>query len=130
MLNSLWDHISTGTVHWELNEMHINDVLIKFTKMRSIYFTILEQFDDIEQRGEIGYCLERFEKIVQIDMSSDLGIEYFSNLNAHCNSLISIESRLPFGFDDLDRYTYGGLPTHDACLFIIMAQPEIGRAHV
>ena len=112
------------------NENHIKDLLIKFVKLRLIYFTMLDQFDDIEKNGEVGDCLRRFEKIVQLDMGDDLGIEYFENLENHCNSLLSIESRQPFGFRDLDRYTYGGLPTNhsDTCLFIIMAKPGLGKS--
>jgi len=106
-------------------EKYVKDILIKFIKLRLIYFTMLDQFDDIEKNGEIGDCLGRFEKIVQLDMGDNLGIEYFENLENHCNELISITSRSPFGFRDLDKYTYGGLPTNDACLFIIMAQPRI-----
>ena len=104
--------------------------MIKFVKLRLIYFTMLDQFDDIEKNGEVGDCLRRFEKIVQLDMGDDLGIEYFENLENHCNSLLSIESRQPFGFRDLDRYTYGGLPTNhsDTCLFIIMAKPGLGKS--
>ena len=58
-------------------DAYVKDILIKFTKMRKIYFTMLEQFEDIEERGDIGDCLSRFEKIVQLDMMGDLGIEYF-----------------------------------------------------
>jgi replicative DNA helicase len=114
----------------EYEEKHIKDLLIKFVKNRSVYFTILEQIDEIEQTGEIGDCLSRFEKIVQIDLSDDLGIEYFDNLENHCNELISVDDRTPFGYEELDKYTYGGLPSHDACLFIIMAQPGLGKSQL
>lgn len=109
-------------------DAYVKDILIKFTKMRKIYFTMLEQFEDIEERGDIGDCLSRFEKIVQLDMMGDLGIEYFSNLEKHCNDLLSIEKRQQFGFEELDRTTYGGMPTDDTCLFVVMAQPGLGKS--
>ena len=112
------------------DEKYIKEAIIKFTKNRSIYFTILEQVEEIEETGEIGDCLSRFEKIVQLDLSDDLGIEYFENLENHCNELISVDDRQPFGYEELDKYTYGGLPTHDACLFIIMAQPGLGKSQL
>ena len=113
----------------DFDEKYVHDILIKFTKMRQIYFTMLDQFDDIEQKGEIGDCLARFEKIVQLDMISDLGTEYFSNLENHCNDLISIDAREPFGFRELDKLTYGGLPTkNEACMIVIMAQPGLGKS--
>lgn len=113
----------------DFDEKYVHDILIKFTKMRQIYFTMLDQFDDIEQKGEIGDCLARFEKIVQLDMISDLGTEYFSNIENHCNDLISIDAREPFGFRELDKLTYGGLPTkNEACMVVIMAQPGLGKS--
>lgn len=114
----------------DYEEKYIKEATIKFIKNRSIYFTILEQVEEIEETGEIGDCLSRFEKIIQLDLSDDLGIEYFDNLENHCNELISVNDRQAFGYEDLDKYTYGGLPTHDACLFIIMAQPGLGKSQL
>lgn len=113
----------------DYDEKYVHDILIKFTKMRQIYFAMLDQFDDIEQKGDIGDCLARFEKIVQLDMISDLGTEYFSNLENHCNDLIAIDAREAFGFKELDKLTYGGLPTkNEACMVVIMAQPGLGKS--
>jgi replicative DNA helicase len=114
----------------DYEEKYIKEATIKFIKNRSIYFTILEQVEEIEETGEIGDCLSRFEKIIQLDLSDDLGIEYFDNLENHCNELISVNDRQAFGYEDLDKYTYGGLPTHDACLFIIMAKPGLGKSQL
>lgn len=114
----------------EYVDAYVKDILIKFTKMRKIYFTMLEQFEDIEERGDIGDCLSRFEKIVQLDMMGDLGTEYFSNLEKHCNDLLSVEARQAFGFDELDRTTYGGMPASDTCLFVVMAQPGLGKSQI
>ena len=113
----------------DYDEKYVHDILIKFTRMRQVYFTILDQYEEIEQNGDIGDCLARFEKIVQLDMISDLGTEYFSNLENHCNDLISIDAREPFGFRELDKLTYGGLPTkNEACMVVIMAQPGLGKS--
>ena len=113
----------------DYDEKYVHDILIQFTKMRQIYFAMLDQFDEIEQKGDIGDCLARFEKIVQLDMISDLGTEYFSNLENHCNDLIAIDAREAFGFKELDKLTYGGLPTkNEACMVVIMAQPGLGKS--
>ena len=113
----------------DYDEKYVKDILVKFTKMRQVYFAMLDEFDEIENNGDIGDCLGRFEKIVQLDMLTDLGTEYFSNLENHCNDLISVESREPFGFRELDKLTYGGLPTkNEACMVVIMAQPGLGKS--
>lgn len=107
------------------NEDFLQDTIIKFTKARAMYFTILENIDEIEKHGDIRNCLPKFENIVNIGISEDLGIEYFENLDNHIIELQNTENRIPFNYKDWDKYTYGGIPVDDACLFILMAQPRI-----
>lgn len=107
----------------------VKNNLINFTKGRAIYFAILDNLDDIEKTGNIGNCLERFEDIVKIGISDDVGTEYFENIDKHCQELTNVEQRIPFGFKEWDKYTYGGIPT-DTCLFMIMAQPGLGKSQM
>lgn len=112
------------------DDIFLRDTLIKFTKARAMYFAILDNVDEIEKRGDIGNCLTRFENIVNIGISNDLGIEYFENLNNHIHELTNVENRTPFNYKDWDKYTYGGIPVGEACLFILMAQPGLGKSQV
>ena len=115
------------------NESAIDPSLIKetlksFIKGKSIYFAIMENLDTLNNEGEVGNLLSRFEQIVQLDLSDDLGIEYFENFDNHCNDLTKKNDKTPFGFKWLDDQTYGGLPTHDTCLFVVMAKPGFGKS--
>ena len=102
--------------------------MIEFTKGRALYHAILENIEDIEDRGDIKDCLARFEHILQIGQIDDVGIEYFDNLNNHIKDLTSNEERIPFKWTMWDKCTYGGIPVNEACLFIIMAQPGLGKS--
>ena len=113
-----------------LDEKFVQDTIVKITKSRAVYFTILEQIEEIDKTGNIGDCLGRFEEIVRIGLDNDLGIEYFKNIDNHINFLTDSRSRTPFGYKEMDRYTYGGLPSNDACLFVIMAQPGLGKSQL
>ena len=93
-----------------------------------MYYAILDNITDIEDKGDIRNCLNRFEEIVKIGISDDLGVEYFENLNNHIKDLTNKEERIPFGWDSWDKFTYGGIPVGEACLFIIMAQPGLGKS--
>ena len=42
--------------------------------------------------------------------------------------LTSKEERIPFKWKDWDKYTYGGIPVGEACLFVIMAKPGLGKS--
>lgn len=112
----------------QYNQKFLQDTLINFVKGRAMYHAILDNIDDIESKGDIGKCLSRFEDIVKIGISDDVGIEYFENLNNHIADLTSKEERVPFNWKDWDKYTYGGIPNNEACLFIIMAQPGLGKS--
>jgi replicative DNA helicase len=93
-----------------------------------MYFAILDNVDEIENRGDIRKCLSRFEEIVKIGISDDIGIEYFENLNEHIKDLTNREERIPFNWTEWDRYTYGGIPKNEPCLFMLMAQPGLGKS--
>lgn len=115
------------------NEAELDDKLVvntikAFIKSKSIYFAILDNVESIENTGEIGDLLAKFEKIIQLDLSDDLGIEYFENIDNHIKDLLNKQNKVKFNLTDLDKYTYGGLPSDDTCLFIIMAQPGLGKS--
>lgn len=112
------------------DKQFLQDTLINFTKGRAIYYAILDNIDDIEKNGDIGNCLSRFEDIVKIGIDDDLGIEYFENIDNHIKDLTSKEQRVPFNWKEWDKYTFGGIPVGEACLFIIMAQPGLGKSQM
>jgi predicted ATP-dependent serine protease len=58
----------------------------------------------------------------------NVGVEYFENLNNHIKDLTSKEVRIPFKWNMWDKCTYGGIPVGEACLFMIMAQPGLGKS--
>ena len=111
-----------------LDEKLVGNTIKTFIKSKCIYFAILDNVQKIEADGEIGDLLSKFEQIIQLDMSDDLGVEYFENLDKHIEDLLNKTNRLPFGLTELDKVTYGGLPTDDTCLFVIMAQPGLGKS--
>lgn len=110
------------------NEKFISDNILKFTKARAIYFAIFDNISEIEEKGEIGGCLAQFEKIVRMELSSDLGTNYFKNIDKHIEKLVETSSKIPIGISEFDRITYGGLPIDDTCLIVIMAQPGLGKS--
>lgn len=112
------------------DKKYLQDALINFTKGRAIYYAILDNIDDIEKNGDIGNCLSRFEDIVKIGIDDDLGIEYFENIDNHIKQLTSKEQRIPFNWKEWDKYTFGGIPVGEACLFVIMAQPGLGKSQM
>ena len=112
------------------SDKFIKDNIVKFTKARAIYFAIFDNISEIEEKGAIGGCLSQFESIVRMEMSSDLGTDYFKKIDTHIEKLQEVNSRIPVGIKEFDRMTYGGLPKDDTCLWIIMAQPGLGKSQL
>lgn len=125
MLDSLYDFEES-----KYSDKFIKDNIVKFTKARAIYFAIFDNISEIEEKGEIGGCLSQFESIVRMEMSSDLGTDYFKKIDEHIEKLQEVNSRIPVGIKEFDRMTYGGLPKDDTCLWIIMAQPGLGKSQL
>lgn len=125
MLDSLYDFEES-----KYSDKFIKDNIVKFTKARAIYFAIFDNISEIEEKGEIGGCLSQFESIVRMEMSCDLGTDYFKKIDEHIEKLQEVNSRIPVGIKEFDRMTYGGLPKDDTCLWIIMAQPGLGKSQL
>lgn len=107
----------------------ISDILVKHTRECACYYALLDSVEDIENRQDIYNCFKRVEDCTKIMMDTgQLGIEYFSNIDNHIKDLLNKEQRIPFKYKLWDYYTYGGIPANDTCLFIIMAQPGLGKS--
>lgn len=107
---------------------YLKDMIVRFTKERAIYFTVLDNIETIEKHGDLGSCFQKFEEIAKYDLNSDLGIEYFENINKHIDKLSQPDMKLSTGIKGLDKVLYGGLPVDDTCLFLFMAQPGLGKS--
>ena len=103
-------------------------MIVKFTKERAIYFTILDNISSIEKHGDLGNCFTKFEEIAKYDLNTDLGIEYFENIERHVEKLNKPDLKVSTGIKGLDKVLYGGIPIDDTCLFLFMAQPGLGKS--
>ena len=108
----------------------IKDNILKYVKTRAIYHAIMDNIDDIQDKRDASKCVSDLENITRISYNSDLGIEFFKNINNFTTKLLNPESKIPFLYKDLDRVTYGGVPSDDQFLGIIMAQPGLGKSQI
>lgn len=125
MLESLYSFDESG-----YSDQFVRDNITKFAKARAIYFAIFNNIEDIEERGDIGGCMSEFERIVRMEMNTDMGTNYFKNIDQHIEKLHEENNRIPTGFSEIDKMTYGGLPADDTCLMVIMAQPGLGKSQM
>ena len=80
--------------------------------------------------NDVSRIMPQLEDTMKISVSDDVGIEYFENLNNHIVEMTTKEVRIPFLWKTWDMYTYGGIPENEGCLFVIMAQPGLGKSQM
>lgn len=114
----------------DFDPKYVQDTILNFIKGRSVYYTILDNIDYITSTNDVSRIMPRLEDTMKISISDDIGIEYFENLNNHINEMTTKEVRIPFLWKTWDMYTYGGIPENDGCLFVIMAQPGLGKSQM
>lgn len=114
----------------KIPEDYVKHNIVSFIKHRATYNIIASYATDIHREGVIAEVIGKLEKTIQIDLDSDLGIEYFSNLDKHIDELQEKDRKVAFQLKMLDKYTKGGLPADDTCLFVIMAPPGLGKSQL
>lgn len=114
----------------DFDQKYVQDTILNYIKGRSVYFTILDNIDYITSTNDVSKIMPMLEDTMKISVSDDIGVEYFENLGNHITEMTTKEVRIPFLWKTWDMYTYGGIPENDGCLFVIMAQPGLGKSQM
>jgi archaellum biogenesis ATPase FlaH len=112
----------------ESNDSSIKNNVEFYVKNKSVYYTILDGIEELENTKDVSKCIEKFEKINSISFDDDVGFDYFNQLDEHIQFLINPDSKLPMGIRWLDEVTHGGLLKEGKCLAVFMAQPGLGKS--
>lgn len=107
---------------------YVKKTIETFIKHRATYNIIASYALDIHREGVIPELIAKLSKTLQIEMDSNIGIEYFDNIQNHLDNLQKKERKVSFGLKMLDKFTGGGLPANDTCLFLFMAPPGLGKS--
>lgn len=114
----------------KFDHQYIRDCILKYIKSRAIYTTILDNIDYIQNNNDVSKIIPSLQNTMKIGFQQDIGTDYFQSIQQHIQQLQSKEARTPFLWKDWDRYTYGGIPKNQGCLFMIMAKPGLGKSQV
>lgn len=114
------------------DDMFVKESVLNFLKTQAAYYAILDNINAIDNKktsdNVIQQCLSKFEKILGFSFDSELGLDYFKDHDRHCQDLLTPELKLPTLFKQLDQVTNGGLLADGKCLFVVMAQPGLGKS--
>lgn len=100
-----------------------------FVKNKGLLYAISDNIEEIEKFGSIDRCLARFEKIQNLEFDTDLGMDYFTDVDKHFNEyILNPEARISTGWEGVDQVTEGGFLKNGRSLYIVMAQAGLGKS--
>lgn len=101
----------------------------RFLKEKAVYYTMLEVTEEYGQTlTDPAEILPMFEKSCNIDLSLDMGLDYFNDINKHIDDIRSVDSYISTGWDWLDDKLSGGLAEYGRALYVFLGQPNIGKS--
>lgn len=109
------------------------NVTADFTKRQAAWCAIIDNVNDIEKDPDatIDKCLTRLNAVQTMELTpTDTGFDYFDvdEYNAHYEELKNPASKISTGWDTLDMFTHGGVLTTGKSLYIVIAQPGLGKS--
>ena len=101
----------------------------KFLKEKAVYNTLLEVADQSGD-GDVNTSeiLGKFEKACGITLATDLGLDYFNEIERHITDLTHEDNTLSSGWSWLDKKLDGGFLEHGRAIYIFAGETNIGKS--
>lgn len=127
----------------EVNNIDINipedilsDNLKEFIRRNAFYNALYDNADLLDKDPSnydkvVDKCLEKFDKVQKITFNdTDLGMNYFNedDMKRHWEFIMNPEAKIPTLWKGVDHYTNGGILRDGRLLFLLMAQPGLGKS--
>lgn len=101
----------------------------KFLKERAVYNTMLEVADNTGD-GEVdtSEILTKFEKACGITLATDIGLDYFEDIEKHIDDLKTKDNTIPSGWEWLDKKLDGGFLENGRAIYVFAGETNIGKS--
>jgi len=113
----------------KFNKSELYENTEKFLKEKAVYNTLLEVADQSGD-GDVdtSSILHKFEKACGITLASDLGLDYFNEIDRHIKDLTTKDSTIPCGWSWLDKKLDGGFLENGRAIYIFAGETNIGKS--
>lgn len=117
----------------DIDKQHNRDELYEnteqFLKEKAVYHTMLDVADECNS-GDIDTAkiLDKFEHACSLDLSSDIGLEFFSQIDRHIEDLKEEEKYIPSTWEWLDRKLAGGFLERGRSLYLFAGGTNVGKS--
>lgn len=101
----------------------------RFLKEKCVYHTMLDVADHV-QGGHIDTAkiLDKFETACSINLASDIGLEFFSQIDRHIDDIKHEDKYIPSTWEWLDRKLTGGFLETGRALYLFAGATNIGKS--
>ena len=113
----------------KFNKTELYENTEKFLKEKAVYNTLLEVADQSGD-GDVdtSSILSKFEKACGITLASDLGLDYFNEIDRHIKDLTTKDSTISCGWNWLDKKLDGGFLENGRAIYIFAGETNIGKS--
>lgn len=113
--------------HFNKDELYQNTE--KFLKEKAVYSTLLEVADQAsEEDVDTSSILNKFEKACNITLSTDIGLDYFNDIDRHISDLTTIDDTISCGWPWLDKKMDGGFLENGRAIYVFAGETNIGKS--
>lgn len=100
----------------------------KFLKEKAVYHTLLEVADQTDKEVDTSAILSKFEKACGVTLSTDIGLDYFNELDRHITDLTTVDSTISSGWSWLDEKLDGGFLENGRAIYVFAGETNIGKS--
>lgn len=113
----------------KFNRDELYDNTEKYLKEKAVYNTLLEVADQANDSDvDTADILSKFEKACNITLATDLGLDYFNDIDKHIQDLKHVDSTIPCGWEWLDKKMDGGFLEHGRALYVFAGETNVGKS--
>ena len=102
-----------------------------FLKERGFALTledIVENYNSLDLKKESGAILEKFDKACNISLTTELGMDYFNDIDSFIEGLHAEESYTSTGYSWLDKKLGGGYRQNGKALYVFSGATNAGKS--
>jgi replicative DNA helicase len=112
-----------------LDKDELYDNTEQFLKEKAVYHTMLNVAEDVSSgKVDTSVVLDKFEKSCNINLVTDLGLDFYGDVDRLIDDLNSVERYVPSKWEWLDNCLGGGFLEAGKALYVFAGETNIGKS--
>tara|TARA_R100000664_G_scaffold11308_2_gene18435 strand:+ start:1606 stop:2913 length:1308 start_codon:yes stop_codon:yes gene_type:complete len=112
-----------------LDKDELYDNTEQFLKEKAVYHTMLNVAEDVSNgKVDTSVVLDKFEKSCNINLVTDLGLDFYGDVDRLIDDLNSVERYVPSKWEWLDNCLGGGFLEAGKALYVFAGETNIGKS--